>query len=133
MRKINKIIIHYPGHHNSENDSIEFIDRVHLERGWHGCGYHAYMNGDAEIFQGRPDRKIGAHCRNHNDDSLGICVFHKGFLTLDQARNLRKWVLEKMQAYNLKPRDVYPHNYFDKGGICPDFDIDDILWINPVL
>ena len=36
-------------------------------------GYHFYITRDGEIYQGRPLEKVGAHCRDHNTHSIGIC------------------------------------------------------------
>ena len=36
-------------------------------------GYHFYITRDGEIHRGRALEKIGAHCRNHNTHSIGIC------------------------------------------------------------
>ena len=36
-------------------------------------GYHFYITRDGEIHRGRALEKIGAHCRNHNTHSIGVC------------------------------------------------------------
>ena len=36
-------------------------------------GYHFYITRDGEIHRGRALEKIGAHCRNHNAHSVGVC------------------------------------------------------------
>mgnify|MGYP000313229963 FL=1 len=36
-------------------------------------GYHFYITRDGEIHRGRALEKVGAHCRNHNTHSIGIC------------------------------------------------------------
>ena len=44
-------------------------------------GYHFYITRDGEIHPGRPLEKVGAHCRNHNAHSIGIC--YEGGLDAD--------------------------------------------------
>ena len=36
-------------------------------------GYHFYVTRNGKIHCGRPLEKIGAHCKNHNRHSIGIC------------------------------------------------------------
>ena len=36
-------------------------------------GYHFYITRDGEIHRGRALEKVGAHCRNHNTHSIGVC------------------------------------------------------------
>ncbi|MFS2637588.1 N-acetylmuramoyl-L-alanine amidase, partial [Bacteroides thetaiotaomicron] len=50
-------------------------------RGFRDIGYHFYITRDGEIHPGRPLEKVGAHCRNHNAHSIGIC--YEGGLDAD--------------------------------------------------
>jgi N-acetylmuramoyl-L-alanine amidase len=36
-------------------------------------GYHFYITRDGEIHRGRSLEEVGAHCRNHNAHSIGVC------------------------------------------------------------
>ena len=38
-----------------------------------GIGYHYVVRRDGQIEPGRPEWMVGAHCKNHNAHSLGIC------------------------------------------------------------
>ncbi len=50
------------------------IDTWHRERGFHlGIGYHYVIRRDGAIEPGRPEWLIGAHCKNHNAHSIGVC------------------------------------------------------------
>ena len=42
-------------------------------RGFKDIGYHYYLTRDGTIHRGRPIEDIGAHCKNHNRHSIGIC------------------------------------------------------------
>ena len=60
----------------------------HKARGFRTIGYHFYITRDGEIHPGRPLEKVGAHCRNHNAHSIGIC--YEGGLDADgQAKDTR--------------------------------------------
>ena len=44
-------------------------------------GYHFYITRDGEIHRGRSLEEVGAHCRNHNAHSIGVC--YEGGLDAD--------------------------------------------------
>ncbi|KEH90707.1 hypothetical protein Z965_11600 [Clostridium novyi A str. BKT29909] len=63
--------------HHAEwsNCSVEDIHRCHIvDKGWSGIGYHYFVRKDGSIYKGRPDNAIGAHCKGHNTNTLGICA-----------------------------------------------------------
>jgi len=47
-------------------------DHIH-HRGWRDIGYHYYIERDGSIHTGRKESEIGAHCKNHNSHSIGVC------------------------------------------------------------
>ena len=50
------------------------IDSWHCQRGFHlGIGYHYVIRRDGTIEPGRPEWLIGAHRKNHNAHSIGVC------------------------------------------------------------
>lgn len=54
--------------------SAEDIDRWHRARGFcNGIGYHYVIRRDGSIENGRPLEMTGAHCKDHNRHSIGIC------------------------------------------------------------
>ena len=74
MREINKIIIHCSATREGENFDVAEIRKWHVEgRGWSDIGYHFYIDLYGEIHKGRDIAKIGAHCKGHNRNSIGIC------------------------------------------------------------
>ena len=74
MRTITLIIIHCSATPEGKSLSAEACRLDHiLHRGFHDIGYHFYITRDGEIHRGRPLEKVGAHCRNHNSHSIGIC------------------------------------------------------------
>ena len=44
-----------------------------MHRGFRDIGYHFYITRDGEIHRERALEKVGAHCRNHNTHSIGVC------------------------------------------------------------
>ena len=51
------------------------IRKWHVEeRGWSDVGYHWVIEGRGEQVRARPINRIGAHCRGHNVNTIGICV-----------------------------------------------------------
>ena len=116
----------------------------HLRRGWKDIGYHYYITRDGQVHEGRPLSQVGAHCKDHNQYSIGIC--YEGGLdangrpcdtrTKAQRTSLRA-LLEKLHdqfptAIILGHRDLSPD--LDGSGhvdpdewlkLCPCFDA---LW-----
>ena len=74
MRTITLIIIHCSATPEGKFLSAEACRQDHIQhRGFCDIGYHFYITRDGEICQGRPLEKVGAHCRDHNTHSIGIC------------------------------------------------------------
>jgi len=73
MREINKIIVHCSATREGENYEVAEIRKWHLARGFNDIGYHFYIDLYGEIHKGRDINKIGAHCKGHNRNSIGIC------------------------------------------------------------
>ena len=84
------------------------IDRYHRSLGWKGCGYHYVIPTDGTIEQGRPEEMKGAHCKNHNCHSIGVCYIGglaadgkspKDTRTEEQKRALRVLIEELKGRY----------------------------------
>ena len=73
MRKITLIIVHCSANREGSKLRMADIDRYHRSLGWKGCGYHYVIPTDGTIEAGRAEERIGAHCRNHNRHSIGVC------------------------------------------------------------
>jgi N-acetylmuramoyl-L-alanine amidase len=43
-----------------------------LDRGWSDIGYHFLIYLDGSLHEGRPIERVGAHCKGHNEGSIGI-------------------------------------------------------------
>ena len=72
MRKLNEIIVHCTGTIPSESTTVEAVRKYHMEHnGWKDIGYHYLIYLDGSIHAGRPIDQKGAHCKNHNEGTVG--------------------------------------------------------------
>ena len=129
MREINKIIIHCSATREGENFEVAEIRKWHVEgRGWSDIGYHFYIDLYGEIHKGRDINKIGAHCKGHNRNSIGICycggVEADGKTPKDTRTETQKEsllaVLRTLKAM-YPEASIYSHNEFANKA-CPSFD-----------
>ena len=108
MRTITLIIIHCSAVKPDQTSSAAQIDTWHRQQGWRlGIGYHYVVRRDGTVEKGRPDYLVGAHCRNHNAHSIGVC--YEGGLdssglpadtrTEAQKRSLRRLLEQLHQCY----------------------------------
>ena len=127
MREINKIIVHCSATREGENYEVAEIRKWHLARGFSDIGYHFYIDLYGEIHKGRDISKIGAHCKGHNRNSIGICYCGgveadgktpKDTRTTDQRRSLVA-VLRTLKAM-FPNANIHSHNDFANKA-CPSF------------
>ena len=75
MRIITLLVVHCSAVWPRQTSSAAQIDTWH-RRDRHykfGIGYHYVVRRDGQIEPGRPEWMVGAHCKNHNAHSIGIC------------------------------------------------------------
>lgn len=131
MRKIDQIIIHCSATPEGRNVTVADIDRWHRARGFRGIGYHYVVYLDGTIAAGRDEQLAGAHCRGHNQRSIGVCYVGgcdagmrpKDTRTPAQRAALRRLVSELQQRY--PGATVHGHREF-AAKACPSFDIADL-------
>lgn len=73
MRKINLIIIHCTATIEGRDYTVSTIDSWHRQRGFDCIGYHYVIYRDGSVHIGRSLFKVGAHCKGHNANSIGVC------------------------------------------------------------
>lgn len=127
---IKKIIIHCSDSDNPAHDDISVIRKWHIEeRGFIDVGYHYFITKNGEIQKGRELWQVGAHCKGHNEDSIGICLSGKLKFERCQFKSCVFLIRDlddilKIRRGNKYYREyVFPHNYFDKNKTCPNFDL----------
>ena len=72
-REIKLLVIHCSATRCNVSFPVERLRECHLQRGFRDIGYHFYITRNGEIHRGRALEKVGAHCRNHNAHSVGVC------------------------------------------------------------
>lgn len=72
MRVITEIIIHSTATPKGMNATAKDIDKWHKQRGFDCIGYHFVILRNGEIQAGRHVEQVGAHCKGHNSNSIGI-------------------------------------------------------------
>jgi len=128
MREIDKIIIHCSATKEGQEISEETIDEWHKARGWKGIGYHYVIGLDGIIEYGRPITETGAHVKNHNKGSIGICYIGGLDSVSKTAKDTRTpeqiaTLLELLRVLKkLHPNaTIHGHNEFSAKA-CPCFD-----------
>ena len=128
MRLIDEIIIHCTATSARKKVTIDEIDRWHRDRKMKCIGYHFVIHQDGSISEGRPLSDIGAHCKQHNLNSIGIA--YVGGLNSDtgkpedtrtqEQRDSLFFLIERLvQEYPIQY--IVGHNkYANKA--CPCFD-----------
>ena len=71
-RDIIEIIIHCTATPEGREVTVADLDKLHRERGFKQCGYHYVVHLDGKISMGRAPQVVGAHCLNHNANSIGV-------------------------------------------------------------
>ena len=146
MRKINSIIIHCTATQEGRDVTVEQIREMHVKQNhWIDIGYHYVIYRDGTIKEGRPLEKAGAHVKNHNAHSIGVCYVggltkdgkhSKDTRTIEQKIALFQLVYDLMGRFCLNLEQVHCHNeYANKD--CPCFSISQfrheyLNWINHV-
>ncbi len=133
MRDIDKIIVHCSATKEGNNVTAATIDQWHKDRGWKGIGYHYVVALNGTIEYGRSIYETGAHVRNHNKGSIGICYI--GGVETDRGSN-GKWIAKDTRTLEQKESlllllktlkkmhpeaTIHGHNEFAAKS-CPCFD-----------
>jgi len=74
-RYIDKIVLHCSATNNTKAYTAYDIDEWHRQRWGHdsGCGYHYVVLLDGAIQKGRWVDYPGAHVKDNNENTIGIC------------------------------------------------------------
>ena len=128
MRTITLIIVHCSANRAGSALRMADIDSYHRSLGWIGCGYHYVIPTDGTIEPGRPEEMVGAHCKNHNRHSIGVCYI--GGLSKDGKPADTRTDAQRIALRNMleRLRRRYPdalivgHRDLDPQKVCPCFD-----------
>lgn len=130
MRTITLIIIHCSATPEGKSLSFETCRADHVRnRGFSDIGYHYYVTRDGTIHEGRPVERTGAHCRNHNAHSIGVC-YEGGLDAASRPKDTRTREQRKALAALVgRLRAQFPkamvlgHRDLDASKACPCFDV----------
>ena len=127
MRTITEIIVHCSATREGMDFHASDIDMWHKQKGWKCIGYHYVIDLDGTVETGRPMTQTGAHCRGHNQHSIGICYIgglDNHGLPCDTRTEAQKTALLHL-IRTLKEQfpqaQVYGHHDF-AAKACPCFD-----------
>jgi N-acetyl-anhydromuramyl-L-alanine amidase AmpD len=70
VRAIRKIIVH----HTAVDTTLEKLRASVQRRGYSDIPYHFVIDTDGTLHATRPLERMGAHCRGHNADSIGVAL-----------------------------------------------------------
>lgn len=128
MRDIKEIIIHCTATRPEDNVHSYNIRYEHIKhRGFVDCGYHYIIDLDGKVDCMRPVSLMGAHCKGHNQYSVGIAYI--GGLDHDFKPCDTRTVFQRVSLINLicilksvfGNVPVYGHRDF-ANKVCPCFD-----------
>lgn len=115
MKNVNFLIIH---HSATATGSAKVFRAFHRAiNGWVDIGYHFVIgNGtlseDGEVEGGRPQWAAGAHAREHNEDTIGICLvgnFTDTYPTENQMKSLGLLLKNLLSEYDLSSSSIILH------------------------
>lgn len=126
MRKINKLIIHCADTPPSMDIGVEEIRKWHVEeRGWDDIGYHYVIRRNGVVEEGREIEEVGAHCKGHNGNSIGICLVGgregRFDFTRKQLHSLNRLVADLKDSIS-GGASVHGHYEFSEK-TCPNFNV----------
>ena len=139
-----RIILHCSASDFPADDSPKAIHRLHTlpithkikwgnydttGRGWADIGYHYVITTDGEVHTGRSLSKIGAHCKGHNEGSIGIVLTGVDKFTGKQFESLLDLINHMRNKFSLHRQDVYGHYEFDPRKRCPNIDMNFIRFL----
>lgn len=129
MRTITLIIVHCSANRAGSALRMADIDSYHRSLGWIGCGYHYVIPTDGTIEPGRPEEMVGAHCKNHNRHSIGVCYIgglSKDGKPADTRTDAQRIALRTLleQLHRRYPDAlIVGHRDLDPQKVCPCFDV----------
>lgn len=129
MRTITLIIVHCSANRAGSALRMADIDSYHRSLGWIGCGYHYVIPTDGAIEPGRSEEMVGAHCKNHNRHSIGVCYIgglSKGGKPADTRTDAQRIALRNLlELLHRRYPDalIVGHRDLDPQKECPCFDV----------
>ena len=133
IKETNHIVIHSTQTKPNANISIRTVDEWHRKRGLLKVGYHFFIRRDGLIEVGRGPNEIGAHIKEHDSDSVSVCLAGglntRGVTAPDYSKGQLEslFVLVKTLKYMYSDAKVVGHRDLSETE-CPSFDVKE-WWI----
>lgn len=128
MRQITEIIVHSTATPKGINATASDINRWHRQRGFDCIGYHFVILRNGQIERGRAIEKIGAHCKGHNSNTIGVAYIgglNEDKQSADTRTGSQKIALNVLLADLVKQyptiRKISGHRDYCNTA-CPSFD-----------
>ena len=108
------------------------------DNGWLDIGYHFVIRRDGTIEEGRKVDQVGAHVKNYNSISVGVCLVGGVNDSLKPEYNFTKEQEASLKEVLKTLKEKYPiavikgHRDFDSGKACPSFDVAHWLKEHPI-
>jgi N-acetylmuramoyl-L-alanine amidase len=127
-KETNYIVIHSTLTKPNSNINIRTVDEWHRKRGLLKVGYHFFIKRNGCIEVGRGPNDIGAHTKDHDSDSVSVCMAGglntRGVTAPDYTKGQLEslFVLVKTLKYMYSDAEVVGHRDLSKTD-CPSFDV----------
>ena len=132
-KETNYIVIHSTHTKPNANISIRTVDEWHRKRGMLKVGYHFFIRREGLIEVGRGVNDIGAHTKEHDLDSVSVCLAGglntRGIVAPDYAKEQLEtlFVLVKTLKHMYPDAKVVCHRDLSTTE-CPSFNVKE-WWI----
>lgn len=131
-RRIDEIIVHCTATEEGKDYTVEWIRKIHKNKGWKDIGYNYVIYRDGSIHEGRDVDMTGAHAKNHNAHSIGVVYIggcpkgdtHKNKDTRTDAQKAAMLDLLKRLRKLYPTAKILGHKDVNATG-CPSFNAKD--------
>ena len=134
------IVVHCSATQAKADIGATYLDRLHRGQGWQCIGYHFVIRRNGSIEEGREEHKVGSHVKNHNANSVGICMV--GGVAADgktPENNFTPEQFDSLKSLVARLKTKYPNavvqGHRDFHGVakaCPSFSVKDWLKENGI-
>ncbi|MDA9129244.1 S8 family serine peptidase [Candidatus Gracilibacteria bacterium] len=130
---LDTIVIHHSA--GNQNESINNLEQKMKKDGYHSIAYHFIIDGNGNIYEGRPLEQNGDHVESKNTGKIGIVVMgdfeyrwqngwradHPTESQIKSLQNLSKALVER---FVIKSENITGHQDH-KGTECPGDNLED--------
>lgn len=138
-KKTDFIVVHCSATRPEMDIGVAEIDSWHKDRGFYMIGYADVIRRDGSIEQGRDIDEVGAHVRNYNSVSVGICLVGGADKKNRPENNFTEKQFKALKSLLRFYKVKYPkamiigHRDLDAGKACPSFDVQKWLQSESIL